>query len=172
MKKVVVILSALLAAALLSSCSNEKTAPEGMKKASGEAAAYTFYIPEEWNIDLQTGATTAHFSAEDTSNISVMAWELESPDQTIDDWWEVNLADLETAFTDFKEESSETTTLDGAAAKKYIYTATLGSIEKKYMQTAAVNKGAVYVITYSASADVYDEHLNDVASMLEHFSFG
>ena len=174
MKKLISAAAILIAALSIVSCSNstdDSNIPEGMIRASGEAASYILYIPDDWQVDLQTGVTTAHVSSDDPSNISAAAWELEHTDDTIDTWWEVNLAELENAFTDYTEIYSGDTELGGIPAKEYIYTAKLGGAEYKYMQVAAVRSGSVYVITYTALPEVFDSHTDEVSEILDAFRF-
>lgn len=171
--KLTAVIVAILSALALVSCSSDgdDASPDGMKRASSDTAPYVLYIPEDWITDMQTGMTSAHVSSSDSSNVSVTAWELEHTDDTVDTWWDVNIAELCSVFTDYTEVSSVETVLCGESAKQYVYTARLADTEYKYMQTAAVRDGSVYVITYTALPDVYDSHLDDVAKILSAFVF-
>ncbi len=173
MKRIIAIILATLMLTALTSCGNkgDVTVPDGMKLASGEAASYTLFIPEDWVIDMQTGATTAHVSAGDMSNVSVMVWDLEHSDDTVEKWWEVNVESLKIAFTDFAEVSSGECKLGGYDAMEYIYTAKLGGTEYKYRQIASVRGGAVYVMTYTAVPSVFDTHTEEVDSIAENFKY-
>ena len=174
MKKLLCAAVAALTMLSLASCSrtsDDSTVPEGMVRASGDAATYTLYVPDDWQIDLQTGVTTAHVSTGDPSNISAAAWDLEHTDDTVDTWWDVNRSELESAFTDYTEISGRDTRLGGETAKEYVYTARLADVEYKYMQTAAVHGGSVYVITYTALPDVFDSHTDDVERIIAEFRF-
>ena len=161
-KNIIIYAVALILAVFCTSCSKntEDVTPDGLKKASSdELAGYSFYVPR------------AYCSKSDISSVSVMAWELEYTDSTVSDWWDVNVKELQQVFPDYSEESIDQTTLDGSQAVRYVYTASSGENKFKFMQTAAVKDGAVYVVTYSALEDVYDSHTEEVYTMLENFRF-
>lgn len=172
MKRIISLLTALvLLCTILASCGRSSDAPDGMILASGDAADYFFYIPDDWTVDLQTGATTAHVSSTDRSNVGAYTWTLEYTDDTVDTWHTRQLEDLNAGFTDYAEESVRETTLDGVYAKEYVFTAKLGDEARKYRQVAAVKSGSVYVITYSTSPELFDEHNSDVDDIIEEFRF-
>ncbi len=173
MKKTTILLSALLiaSAALVSSCSSDPDAvnpPSGMTLACDpEVADYYFFVPEGWTVDLTTSASGAYYSTNDPSSVSMMVWELEHTDTTLDDWWTANVADLELVFQNFTLESEENTTVDDNYAKQYVYTADLGENHYKFMQVGTLKNGKVYLFTYTSVVDNYDSHLEDVAKMIE-----
>lgn len=159
-----------LCALLLIGCQNDPEAPTGMKTASGEGADYTLFVPDDWTVDITTGATGAYVSSADTSGVLVTTWDLPNTDTSLDDWWETNLAEIETVYQDVTVDSSETLLVDGCHAVQYVWTGTLGSYTYRVMQTAAVKNGSVYLFTYTSLPDLYDSHLEEVEQMLEFFS--
>ena len=72
---------------------------------------------------------------------------------------------------DVSLESDEACLLDGHEAHKYVYTGKFSDVSAKYMQTVCVKGGAVYIVTYTASSEKYDEYLSDVEKMIEEFRF-
>ncbi len=164
----ILLLTVLLSFALaLASCEKDEFAPPaGMTLASDEKADFYFYVPDEWTVDYTTAAAGAYFSASDPSSVSVMAWELEHTDSTVEDWWQINVNDLSMVFTDFALQSEENTMVNELYAKQYVYTANLGQDQFKYMQVACVKNATVYLFTYASTADNFDAHLEDVNEML------
>lgn len=171
MMKKSIALCLVAAALMLTGCNSDNEAPTGYKTASGEAADYTFFVPEEWTVDLSTGATSAYCSTEDPSSVSVMAWELPHTDTTLDEWWEMNLEDISLVFQNVAVEEPENVTMDGVYGKKYTYTADLGEFSYKIQQTAAIKGGSVYLVTYTSLTDTFDTHLEEVGNMLSFFTF-
>lgn len=146
----------------------EYSAPAGFMTASDESADFYFYVPDDWTVDYTTAAAGAYFSAEDPSSVSVMAWELEYTDTTVDEWWELNQGEIESVFQNFTLESSENMTVNELYAKKYIYTATLGDFDYKIMQVACVKNATVYLFTYTSLPENFDTHTDDVNQMLDY----
>lgn len=165
------ILLCLLLAAFafsLAACSDkgEYAPPAGYVLASNEDADYCLFVPDEWTVDMSTAAAGAYYSGSDPSSVSVMAWELEHTDTTIDEWWETNKTDIDLVFADVEVVAEENTTLDELYAKRYTYTAALGEHTYKFMQEAAIKDGSVYVFTYTSLADNYDSHIDEVEEIL------
>ena len=180
----------LLSCALFTSCGSERDENgvlKGMKLISAESASYKFYVPTTWQADVASGATIAHYSMTDTSSISVMVFTLENSDSNVYDWWKSFLSDFNNVYEDFELISEDKeATLDGAPASKFVFKGALthkddetGKEYKevfKFMQVAAVKSKAlsapeVYVITYTSSPEVYDDHIEEVNKMVEEFKF-
>lgn len=154
----------------LASCNknnDEFAAPAGFVTASSESADFYFYVPDDWTVDYSTAAAGAYYSSADPSSVSVMAWELDYTDTTVDEWWELNQSEVESVFTDFNLESTENITINDLYAKKYTYTATLGSFSYRIMQAACVKNSTVYLFTYTSLPENFDEHTEDVNRMLD-----
>ena len=175
-KRIVSIIAALaIAAAVLSGCSKkDPTVPDGMKLASDpELATYTFFVPESWSVDTHDASTRAYCSGTDRSFIMVMTGEMQYTDPTVDSWWESGLAELKALYQNFDIfVEGEETKLDGADAKKYVYSGDFDETSFKYSQVAAIKSGVIYIITYGATADKWESHLDEVNSMIENFRFG
>jgi hypothetical protein len=154
----------------LASCNknnDEYAAPSGFMTASAESADFYFYVPDDWTVDYTTAAAGAYFSASDPSSVSVMAWDLEYSDTTVDEWWELNQGEIEAVFQNFNLESEENTTINSLYAKKYTYTADLGDFSYKIMQAACVKNSTVYLFTYTSLPENYDAHIEEVNQMLD-----
>ncbi len=167
-RSLALLLSALLLLAALAGCSKNDPdgPPAGMKAASDEKADFFFYVPDNWKEDYSTAAAGAYYSESDPSSVSVMAWELEHTDMTADEWWEINLAEISSVFSDVTVEKEENATIDGIYAKKVTYTASLAGQAYKFIQAAAIRGATVYLFTYSSVPEHFDEHLDAVSEML------
>ena len=170
--KISLLVVLLMIAAALASCGNSDdpyAPPAGMISATDEKADFCLYVPDEWQIDYSTAAAGAYYSAADPSSVSVMAWDLEFTDTTIDEWWTTNLEEVDVVFDNISVESEENITMSEVYGKKYVYTASLGDFNYKIMQAACIKGSSVYLFTYTSVLDNYDLHTEEVAAMLEHF---
>ncbi len=163
-----VLLMAALALSAVSCEKGEYDPPAGMQTASDENAAFCLFVPDDWTLDYSTAAAGAYFSKDDPSSVSLMAWELDHTDTTVDEWWEMNKTEISTVFSNVEELSAENTTVDGTYAKKYVYTASLGEYSYKIMQIACIEDGDVYLFTYTSLPENYDTHLDDVEQILRY----
>ena len=174
-KIISLIAAAAIFAAVLPGCSKaDPTVPDGMKLASDpELATYTFFVPDSWSIDTQNASTRAYVSGTDRSFIMVMSGDLQHTDSTVDSWWESGLDELKALYQNFElSVEGEETKLDGADARKYVYSGDFGGTSFKYTQVAAVKGGVIYIITYGATADKWDSHVDEVNKMIGNFRFG
>jgi len=170
--KTALVIVLLMFAATLTACGNGNdpyAAPAGMISATDEKADFCLYVPDEWQIDYSTAAAGAYYSASDPSSVSVMAWDLEYTDTTLDDWWATNVDEVNVVFDNFNLESEENITLSEVYGKKYTYTASLGSFNYKIMQAACIKGSSVYLFTYTSVPENYDLHTEEVSQMLQHF---
>ena len=170
--KIALLIVLLMCAAALASCGNNNdpyAPPAGMISATDNKADFCLFVPDEWQIDYTTAAAGAYYSAADPSSVSVLAWDLDYTDTTVEEWWETNVNEVGIVFDEINVESEENITMSDVYGKKYIYTASLGDFKYKIMQAACIKGSAVYLFTYTAIPENYDLHLEDVSLMLEHF---
>ncbi len=171
--KISLVIVLLMFAAALASCSSNTddpyAPPTGMISATDEKADFCLFVPDEWQIDYSTAAAGAYYSASDPSSVSVLAWDLDYTDTTIDEWWQTNVNEVGIVFDDINIEAEENITMSEVYGKKYIYTASLGDFQYKIMQAACIKGSTVYLFTYTAIPENYDLHLEDVTEMLQFF---
>ena len=161
----------MLAAVALTACQKrDTTVPDGMRRIESETIGVDLIVPEEWTDSMSTGAVGAYCSNNDSTNVTVMAWNVDAS-TTLDSWWELYEDEFNLVFDDFKLENTETTTLGGVAANKYTYTAKLGENEFKYVQCACLHWGMVYVLTFTTTPDKYETHAEEFSDMISNFAF-
>lgn len=179
-------LTAIMTALAFTSCAkNDSTAPEGFKEISDDEIGYDLFVPEDWNEDISTGITAAYYSSEDPANISMMAFEMTSDVQSMEDYWEAYLPSLSAMFPDLKFENvpeddqtegvavgePEQLNLDGVPALAYNYTGTMNGVTYKFYQVISVKNATMYIFTYTAEIANYDSHIKDVVDILGNLKF-
>jgi len=167
------ILATVMLTLSFTACKKEEgDAPNGMMTLSNELVDYNLYVPSGWVADTSTRFISAYVSDIDRTNISMEAFELESSETTLASFWEGYKADFEATFSEMEYAvEGETMLLGGVPANRYVYTATVTGVQYKFMQVVAIKGLTVYIFTYTAKPDKYDEHLQAVDAILEYFTF-
>ena len=174
MKKltVLIIASLMLFAALVSCAKTELDAPADMKLASVPAADYYLYVPNDWIISSQDGITAAYASVTDTSNVSCARYSLTEDNAAIyentgedekaevtyaKNYWTGYVAQLATALPGFSMISGpDTALLDGHAAVKCSYSASLSGKTYKYTMVICIKSTYAYILTFTAEEAYYE----------------
>lgn len=174
-----VLVFVILALSLVSCSEEELSVPDGCIEISADGVGYNFYMVDTWQTGEQNGMTSAMVSEFDTSNVSMMGFDAGEA-TSAKDYWAQFSEEFTTVFGEivYEEEGSDTT-LGGKDAKKYIYTASIAGKEYKFMQIVCYMQNAqlftsqpeVYVFTYTAAPDKYDEHIEDVIYMADNIVF-
>lgn len=175
MKKLIcVLLSACLLLAVLVSCgkTGDVDVPYGMQLASDPTVVdYYLFVPSDWTVELATGATSAYYSTDDPSSITVSAYGLSKDVSDAQSYW----AFFEKQFGDIfgapeaVEESN--LLLDGKEAMQYVFTAKLGETEYKFRQIVCTRNGMAYILTYASTAANFDRHADEVQETVAQFKF-
>lgn len=198
MKRIISLMLAIIAIFAFSACSadDDSWLPVGMQLASTDAVDYKLYVPSSWTVDVSTGIISAYVSDTDRSNVTVTAFNLSNDNSTmtVSEYWSEYEALLKSTFPDMtyvqptvldadgnvieSELSADemagnpsTTLLDGVAANKYYYTATVSGESIEYMQLVAVRGGVAYIITYTATPTNFATHVADVEDIISNFRF-
>ena len=173
------ILTIILLLSVTSCASTDPDAPEGCVEISAENIGYHFYKLENWVTGEQNGMTSAMVSLIDNSNVSMMGFDAGEA-RSAEEYWASFEEEFKTVLGEITyEENGTDTTLGGKAAKKYIYTASVADTTYKYMQIVCYLTNAqmftsqpeVYVFTYTALPEKYDEHIEDVIYMADNIVF-
>ena len=170
-KIIPMLLTLALIASVFCSCSKKSDVdiPDGYQLASADEADSISSFPATWTVDTKTTASAAYVSASDPASISVMTWSLSNTDSTLEEWWNTFLPDFEKVYSDFSLISDENILIN-SVAKKMTFTGAIGGTSYKFIQASAIKGSLVYVITYTSNND-YDEHTEEMQSVLEYFEF-
>jgi len=182
MKKIISLLLALAVfVLLLPSCGETDTGvPEGMKLIENDKNTYKLFVPENWVVNISDGVSGAY--ANDKSNISLMIMTASSQYQSLESFCQKYYKDMEATFQNVseREEYTENQKFGQLPALKYVFTigaeasedeAAENAVQYKYMQIFALDQGTnqVYIFTYTATADNYAAHLDDVNRIAAEF---
>ena len=148
----------------------DKKTPEGMKLASSDDHNYVFYAPTSWITDLSDAHSYAYFDESGRPNVSVTCY---TPDErmTLEEYLELCDADYKKNLSGYEFIEKTERKVFELDAVSYTYKAVYGGSELRVMQTVFVYEDLLYSITYTAHADRFDAHLEDVEKMLGEFRF-
>lgn len=161
----------ILSALALTSCgAPDADVPKDMQLASLDGVEYALFVPESWTVNKNSGVSGAYVSAYDKSNVSLISY-LPTEAMTTEQYWEKCAASYAAEFDNYALVESGSTTMGGMAVPYYVYTATVGGENYKFLQAIAGNGGMFYNLTYTATADNYDLHIEAVMKIIEEFTF-
>ena len=151
------------------------TDEDGYKLVSDEkSAGFAFYIPETFRAELSLGIVVA--VAKDNATVTVA--EATSTGMAVRAYYENRLKELDALYSDVTEITELTTcTLGNSSDACYAeYSYRDGENTYRVYQVIAVGGGNIlsqkgFVLTYTALEGVYENHLDELAKMMEKIRF-
>lgn len=173
--KIVAIALVLCIAAALVSCGNDTTdAPKGMTKVESEFIDYNLYVPDTWTIDTTSGFASAYVPT-DKSSVSLLTMTGTRAYSSIDDYVEEYKNELSSTFANVEFIDEESIiggiSFGGIDAARIVYKISVGESTYKYLQMVTASGIYVYTLTYTALEENFDAHTEDVAKIIDNFSF-
>lgn len=152
------------------SCSGDVETPDGMQLCSDKSLEYYFFVPTSWVVNTQSGSTSAYYSLDDPASVSVTSY---SPEESMNvpGYFALCEEEYQSEFKNYVFISETKTIVSDSDAYEYVYTADFSGVTYKFNQTMFVYGGRIYTMTYTATADSYDNHLEAFASMKAEFTF-
>lgn len=147
-------------------------AVEGMKIASGKDVKYLFYVPTDWVID-RNQTVYAAYDPEDRSSVSVVPYLPAEAEMRVSEYFALcEERMINTAGEDYQLiASGEKLDLGGREATVYEYTYRVGETVYRYKQVIAAYGSMIYSLTYTATPENYDAHLDEVDDIIKAFAF-
>lgn len=184
MKKTLIGLICLLfsLSLILSGCGNEG-APEGYSNVASDNEAFYLYVPSAWVSNSSGGTASAYYSSSDLSNVSFTCMVIDpGTTDTLETYKQLALKEFSDVLPGFKEVASEprldengaelpAPTIDGRETLILEYECTLGEEHYKYKQAVTMKDDFFYILTYTALAENYEAHLEEVDSIIGYVRF-
>lgn len=184
MKKILSIFLVLATLLLLVSCGDESEVPDGMKLVENDKKTYKLYVPQEWVVDITDGVSTAY--ANDKSNISLMTMQWSSSkyssvEEYCDQYYKNLKATMQNVSDIEKYIDNQKFGKDSLPALKFIYTIGPDTVDGasvdgapakyKFMQIFSFDSsGQVYIFTYTALEENYEDHVKSVQQIIDTFT--
>lgn len=183
-KGMLILLALTMMLGVMTSCTVQRAyvgAPEGMRPINEGDEGGILYVPIAWSVDTSTGVPTAYVSEKNRTMITLVTVPKETlAGRTIPEYFDSYRESFAENLKDFKivkesEESSDYTTrmISTAGAYIYVYTGTVTGISCKFQQAFFVHpeNGNLFIITYSAVANIYDNYLKTLTDAYDNFKF-
>ncbi len=171
MKKLICLLLAAICCVGLVSCAADNETPDGYQLVSGENDAYYFYAPTQWSINNGSGVNSAYYSSTDKSMVMVTFYRPDDGELELDSFWASVEEQYKHQYTGFELVSNEAAMLGEHNARAFTFTAGISGAEYKVLQIVTGYGSYYYTMTYMASPENFDAHLEAVNGMASVFRF-
>ncbi len=177
------VLALVLLCGMMASCSKETESglsiPSYMQSIASEMGDYELIVPSEWLVETTQGMTSAYAEDQVRSNITVCANELSTDITTVEAYWDYFSAQFSAVFTDFTLLEAEPAKITigsehqghSVEGLQYHYTATVGDVKYRWLQTVCLHKGTIYIITFTTTVDMYEEREEELVEIFRYFYF-
>ena len=174
MKRILALVLIFVMLASFAACSSGEGVeiPDDMQLASDtEVSNWYFFVPSGWSVTTTGTFSMAYVPIAELVSVSFTDFSAAGY-TSAEEYWDGSFDKLKNIYSDLEmiEEAADTT-LSGYAAKRYVYTATYGGDNIKFMQILMYKNGSIYSFMYSADVEVYDTYASYVDKMLEEFMF-
>ena len=122
-------------------------------------ARFSFTIPNNWNQVQAAGADVAFQSPAAPgavpATVNVVIEKLPSASVTLDEYDRAGETNLKQQFADYKQVSHTQVVVDGRAAYKRVYTATIANRLLQVQQIYLIDRDTAYILTCGATQDTF-----------------
>lgn len=184
------LLCAVMLLSLVSCSKGGEEAPEGMQIACCAGADYRLYVPTSWVVNTSYGVSGAYRNIKEQSTVSVVSYpvgdytagmteagvNMTESGARIEWFWNdqclsaVARQALNGEVTRVEEECVSTS-LGGANAKQYRYSALIDGQRLHFLQVVAERGERFYVFAFTANEKMFESCISDALKMLEVFIF-
>ena len=182
----------------VTSC-GDSDVPDGMKSVSPASVSFELFVPTSWADNSQSGTASAFYSATDKSNVSMTCMVMDTDMTTLPEYAvyvdkslkealpgyalvvgsdsiaanEVDSGAVASSATEESElpEGFTATKFCGLNAMQFEYTARMEGKDYRFLQVVTAKGTYFYILTYTAEAENYAGHLEDVELIAENVRF-
>ena len=148
----------------------DKNTPDGMKIASDDGIEYRLYVPLSWICQSDSGKSEAYYPESERSNVNLTSY---SPTKamTLDEYMSLCKESYADSLSDYALIEESEAKMAGKDARSIVYSVKYDGVEYKIKQVCVFYSEMFYTLTYTAVADSFDLHIDDVDRMISEFTF-
>ena len=156
-------------------------APEGMRPINEGEEKAILYVPESWQVDTSTGVPTAYYSANDRTMVTLVTVKSDVlAGRSIPEYWasyKETFSSSVKEFTVIKENETDadytTRLISERSTYVFDFSATVTGLKYKFRQALLTHPltGDLFIITYSSTAEGFDQHIDDLGTVYNNFTF-
>ena len=145
--------------------------------ATYETSDFSIHYPADWRVeDKETKGTRVFFfspleSADDhfSENINIITQDISDHPMTLKEYTDLSLQQIKTLATNGKLIESKTIQTPNGETQRLVYKADQGQFHLEFEQLYIIQKGKVYLITYTAEVKSFKKYLAKANEVLESF---
>ncbi len=147
----------------------DENTPDGFYLASHTKYEYRLYVPDTWTVDTKSMIPSATFSDVDVSNISLSTFTVNSGVPDGKSYWEQFKKNYGYELTEVTFNESAKLGKYDALEVEYItdISGLVFHVKQVYLSTPSL----IYIFTYTSDTEHYDQHMEDVNTMISMFEF-
>lgn len=164
MKKFIAVILAAVFCIFAASCS-KSDAPDGMQNATVAGEPFRLYVPEDWQVNTDSGISSAYYSPSDKVVVTARYYLPSEPEMTVDAYLDLCSDGYALSMTDFSITERSAAILSGSNAVKLVYSVTSGGVKYTCTQTTALYNGfmiSLNTIVPSEKSDTYSEAFKSI----------
>ena len=148
----------------------DKKTPDGMKIASSDVVEYRLYVPKTWICSSESGKSEAYYPESQKTNVTVTSY---IPEESVDVEGFSAICDesYNKSINGYDLISKETITVANKNAIAFTFTANYGGATYKIKQVLLIYNEMAYLITYTATEENFDLHIDDFDKIISEFKF-
>ena len=148
----------------------DKKTPDGMKIASSDIVEYRLYVPKSWICSSESGKSEAYYPESQKTNVTVTSY-LPGEVTTIKEFSALCEKEYEKSISGYELISKEDATVVEKDAIDLTFTANYGGAVYKIRQVLVIYNEMAYFITYTATEENFDLHIDDFDKIVSEFKF-
>ena len=148
----------------------DKKTPDGMKIASNDVVEYRLYVPKSWICNSESDISEAYYPESQKTNVTANSYIPEEATD-IEGFSALCEENYKKSIRGYELISKEALTVANKNAIALTFSASYGGVTYKIRQVSLIYNELAYSITYTATQENFDLHIDDFNRIVSEFRF-